>query len=137
MRSRSVYLITCLCILAAVTPPADAKDGIHAIVHTAIPVDAKNGAQLQISWTLADEKSGKPFNACSVFIRLIGPTGDATEAFAPCGANADGLYDALAIIPEGGVDTIEIGVAGTMTDRSGHSDRSDWLTPLANDPIQK
>jgi len=61
MRSRSVYLITCLCILAAVTPPADAKDGIHEIVHTAIPVDAKNGAQLQISWTLADEKSGKSF----------------------------------------------------------------------------
>ena len=98
---------------------------------------AIEGSQIDVRWSLADEKTGKPFNACAVFIRLIGPTGELTEAFAECGLiTAEGNYDATAVIPSGGISRIEIGVAGTMTDREGNSERSDLLMPLTNDPMQ-
>lgn len=138
MRSSSVYLIILLCFSAIIVDPVAAKYGIHAIVHTTIPANAAEGSRLEISWTLADEKSGRPFSASAVFIRLIGPTGDSTESFAQYGARSDGHYSAIAKVPIGGVNAIEIGVAGTLSDpRSGHSERSDWLMPLVNDPVQK
>lgn len=136
MRFGSAYLMILLCF-SIVFAPVAAKDRVHAVIHAAIPADASAGTLLDISWSLSNEKSGKPFNACAVFIRLIAPTGDSTEAFAKCGTNMDGHYNALAEIPKGGVETVEIGVAGTMTDGEGHSERSDWLMTLANNPIQK
>ena len=47
-----------------------------------------------------------------------------------------GTDNTTAINPQGGVALIEIGVAGTMTDKEGRSARSDWLMALANDPIR-
>jgi len=135
MRSASVCLIVLLCSLLLSAFPVAAKDGVHANVHSSIPAHARAGSQLNITWTLSNEEDGEPFNACRVFIRLIGPSGDSTEAFAPCGA--DGRYSALAEIPKGGVSAIQIGVAGTMSDQEGNSERSDWLMALANDPIEK
>jgi hypothetical protein len=136
MRYGSAYLMILLCF-SIVSVPVAAKVGVHATIHTTIPAAARAGTLLDISWTLSNEKSSRPFNACAVFIRLIGPTGESTEAFARCGTNMDGRYNAPAEIPKGGVETIEVGVAGTMTDRAGHSERSDWLMALANDPVQK
>jgi hypothetical protein len=133
MKLRPAYLLIVLCV---VTPGA-AKDGIQATVHTAIPADAAEGTRVEINWTLADEKSGKPFSAYGVFIRLIGSGGESTEAFAEYPARPIGSYQTTATIPKGGVVLIEIGVAGTMTDREGDIERSDWLMPLANDPIQE
>lgn len=137
MRSRSAYLSILFCFAVFVTFPVAAKDGIHATVHTAVPAYAVAGSRLEIRWTLADKNSGSPFNAGRVFIRLIGPGGDSTESFAHRGDHSDGHYAAIARIPEGGVGSIEIGVAGTLTDQNGHNKRSDWLLVLANDPIQK
>ena len=66
MTLRPVYLLIILCIAI----PGAAKHGVQATVHTAIPADAQEGTQLDVNWTLADEKSGKPFSANGVFIRL-------------------------------------------------------------------
>ena len=137
MRLRSIYLAIFLFFSAVATFPVAAKEGIHATVHTIIPAHSEEGNELDVSWTLADEESGRPFNASTVFIRLIGPTGVSTEAFARDAAHSDGHYKATVKVPKGGVEGIEIGVAGTMTDREGHSERSDWVMALANDPIEK
>ena len=121
-------------ILSAV--PVGAKEGVKATIHTPVPASVEAGAQIHVMWTLTDEKNRRPFSACAVFIRLIGPTGKFNEAFAECGLSASqGNYDARPIVPVGGVTRIEIGIAGTMTDREGNSQRSDWLMPLTNNPI--
>ena len=82
MNLRSVCLPVFLCIAAIIALPAAAKHGVRATVHTEIPANAVEGTQVDVSWTLADEKSGKPFSAYGVFLRLTGPEGDSTEAFA-------------------------------------------------------
>ena len=111
------------------------KDGVVATVHTPL-ASAVEGSQIEVRWSLAVEETGDAFSACGLFVRLIGPSGESTEAFAACLPDDDGQFTATATIPKGGVTAIEIGIAGTMTDREGNSRRSDWLLPLANDPIQ-
>jgi len=137
MKIPATRAIAISCMLLVVALPVVAKVQIQAMVHTVISANAESGSRVSIRWSIANKESGRPFNACSVFVRLIGPGGESTEAFAPCGANSLGHYEALATIPVGGVLAIEVGVAGVSTNpRSGHSERSDWLVPLANDPIQ-
>lgn len=117
-------------------PSAYAKEGVNATVHTLISASANAGTEIHVVWSLADEESGRPFNARAVFIRLIGPTGATTEAFAEyCSEASKGKYGANVIVPVGGISRIEIGVAGTVTDSEGNSLRSDWLISLTNDPI--
>ncbi len=133
MRFSSPFVVSLLLTTIFSAAPAEAKESVLATVSTA----TIEGTRIDVGWSLADEKSGKPFSACAVFIRLIGPTGEPSEAFAEDGQkSAEGHYDATAIVPSAGVTKIEIGVAGTMTDREGTSDRSDWLIRLANDPLQ-
>ena len=137
MRFSSTFLASFIFVLILAASSAGAKEGVKATIHTPISTSAVEGSQLHVMWSLADEKNRMPFSACAVFIRLTGPTGETTEAFSECGLQASkGNYDANPIVPSGGISRIEIGVAGTMTDREGNSERSDWLMPLTNDPMQ-
>jgi hypothetical protein len=136
MRICASFLVSIVLALALATPLAEAKEGVKATVLTPISASADGGVELHVKWSLADEESGTPFNACAVFVRLTGPTGATSEAFAECGLEASkGRYSATPIVPVGGVSKIEIGIAGTTTDREGKDRRSDWLMPLTNDPI--
>lgn len=110
------------------------KEGVQATVHTEIPASSEPGTRIEVQWTLASQEDKRPFSACGVFIRILGPSGDESEAFAPRCSASEGRYGVAVTIPSGGVAAIEIGVAGTMT-YNGVSQRSDWLMPLANDPI--
>lgn len=136
MRMSSTFLTSLYLVLILSASSAAAKEGVKATVHTPISASAIEGSEIHVMWSLAEEKSGKPFSACAVFIRLIGPTGETTEASAKCGQEAaKGNYDASPVVPNGGISRIEIGVAGTITDREGASQRSDWLMPLMDDPM--
>lgn len=135
MREHLKFVAALLCATTFIVPAVKAKEGVQATIHTDVS-GAVEGSQINIGWSLRVEDSGEPFNACAVFVRLIGPTGKSTEAFSECGANSEGRYDATAIVPCGGVAKIEIGVAGTMTDREGHSERSDWLVTVLNYPVR-
>jgi hypothetical protein len=136
MRYCAIFFASLLLAFVFPAPSAYSKEGVKATVHTPISTSAYAGTEIHVMWSLADEKTGRPFNACAVFIRLVSPTGEATEAFAECGLEAsEGKYDANPVVPVGGILRIEIGVAGTMTDREGKSRRSDWLMPLTNDPF--
>lgn len=137
MRFCSTLLVPFILAIVFSAPSASAKEGMKATVHTPIQASADAGTEIHVMWSLADEESGRPFSACEVFIRLIGPTGESKEAFAERGLGASkGKYDATPVVTVGGIGRIEIGVAGTMTDREGNSQRSDWLMPLTNDPIR-
>jgi hypothetical protein len=136
MRIASFCFISLLFGIALVAPVASAKEGVVATVLTPISPTAAEGSQIEVSWSLVVEKTGEPFSAHDVFVRLIGPSGSSTEAFSSQSQrSSDGHYTATATVPAGGIVKIEIGVAGTTTDADGHSKRSDWLMPLANDPI--
>lgn len=116
------------------TPVAIGKDGVVATVHTSLAAAAE-GDQVDVRWSLEVEETGDAFTACGLFVRLTGPTGKTTEAYAGCLPDDEGRFTATATVPKGGVQDIEIGIAGTMTDREGNRRRSDWLIPLANDPM--
>lgn len=137
MKPRSVCFPILLLIAMSFALPVAAKQGVVATIHTEIPLKAADGTQISISWTLANEKTGRPFSAYGVFIRLIGPDGDSTEAFAGYPARPIGSYQATSTIPRGGVVSIEVGIAGTMTDREGNSERSDWLMAVTNNLIEQ
>ncbi|MDJ0750499.1 MAG: hypothetical protein QNJ11_13515 [Woeseiaceae bacterium] len=136
MRTIAILLASFILALVLTSPAAQANQGVKATVLTPVPKSANAGAELHIAWSLANEETGEPFSACAVFVRLTSPTGETSEAFAECGLEASkGNYNATPIVPIGGISEIEIGVAGTITDREGNSRRSDWLMPLTNDPI--
>lgn len=136
LQHASMYIASLLLAAVFIASSAGAKEGISATLLTPIPPTAVAGSQIALRWSLADKYSGKPLSACSVFIRLIGSNGDYTEAFAGCGRQAaEGQYNVTAVVPVGGISRIEIGVAGTRTDKDGNSERSDWLMPLTNNPV--
>jgi len=128
-------LLTMILSLGVVSAPAAAKEGVLATVYSEIPASSEAGTQLEVHWTLIDEDDGAPFNASTVFVRLIGPTGEKSEAFAAAGAHTDGRYNAIVTVPTGGVSSVEIGVAGTIGYFNGPRERSDALMELANEPI--
>lgn len=135
IQRRSPATAALAAIVLCLSLPATGKDGVKATVHTSLS-SAVEGSQIEVRWSLAVEETGDAFSACGLFVRLTGPSGESTEAFAGCLPDDDGQFTATATIPKGGVTAVEIGIAGTMTDREGNSRRSDWLLPLANDPIQ-
>ena len=135
MRSNQIYVVPMILAALIVSPCVKAKDGVEATVHTEIPASSEPGTRIEVEWTLASQEDERPFSACSVFIRILGPSGEEAEAFAPRCSDREGRYAAVVTVPSDGVAAVEIGVAGTMT-KNGVSQRSDWLMPLANDPIK-
>jgi hypothetical protein len=124
--------LLCLSVLAAalvLAAPAAAKDGVQAHVTTAIPMDASPGERLHVAWKLDIlDRSAKltPFNAVGVFVRLRSAgNGAPTMGFATATAHADGRYDAMVPVPEGGIGGVEIGLRGS----------TDVVFPLLNYPL--
>jgi len=135
MRPFRLGLYSLLVSALFVGAPASAKQGVEATVLTDIPASSAPGTEIKVQWRLASKEGAHSFSACGIFIRLKGPDGDTTESFAPRCTSDKGVYEAVAIVPASGVASVEIGVAGTMT-QNGVSSRSDWLMELVNDPIR-
>lgn len=134
MRLRPVGLLVLLFSFLVVAS-LFAKEGVVATLLTTIPNNASEGTRLTLEWSLHEKDSGSPFNACDVFLRLVGPSGDSTEAVAtPCTEVMEGRYGAIATVPRGGLAGVVIGLAGTAT-AHGRSVRSDALFKLTNDPF--
>ena len=116
--------------------PLHAKEGVEAAIRTPIRADSKPGTQVPIRFRLADQKDRHPFVALDVFVRFVGPSGEVSEAFATPSVDVDGEYNALLSVPKGGISSVEIGLAGTISDANGQRRRSDALFSLANDPLK-
>jgi hypothetical protein len=122
-----------------VASSAGAKDGVKATLTTGIPLDAPAGTQLRVAWRLfAVDENGqrRPFGASGVFVRLGSATGAETrEGFAPVGNRpTGGEYEAVVVVPKGGVGDVEIGLLGWRSDATG-THRGDAIFPITNDPL--
>ncbi len=124
---RSAALLAALIAGVAFVPAAVAKDGVHATLTQTIPQRASMGTHMAIAFTLAD-RTGHPFNAIGVFVKVICPTKDASSiAFASATSHADGRYRVVAIVPPGGLGNIQIGLRGS----------TDVYFPITNNPLAK
>src|SRR6266496_4444181 len=114
--------------LMAFAPPAGAKEGLRADLLTALSSDQQPGTMVHVAWrlTVLDAAKRVPFNAASVFVRLLDAAGGApTLAFARGASHPDGLYEATVQVPGGGIGGIVIGVRGS----------TDLIVPIGNDPF--
>jgi hypothetical protein len=131
--------LVCVAATALVAAlPAAGKDGVRATLTTSIPLDAREGTQLRVAWTLAsvDEQGRRhPFGANGVFVRLLSASGaHAATGYAPSGTETNGEYKATVVVPKGGIGDVRIGLRGFTSGATGMH-QSDVLFPIVNDPV--
>jgi len=121
---RAVLVVIVLAAAVAFVTAADAKNGVRATLTSTVPRAAPAGAKIVVTFVLRD-RSGHPFNAERVFVKLICPTKDASSiAFASNGGHANGRYRVVAVVPPGGLGSLRIGLRGS----------SDVYFPITNNP---
>jgi hypothetical protein len=113
--------------------PAAAKEGVKATLTTPIPLDAEPGTPLKVGWTLAYVEDGKrhAFGAGGVFVRLHGPSGEASTGFA---SQTSGEFRATVTVPKGGIADVAIGLMGWRSDATGTHVAPAYF-PITNDPL--
>lgn len=113
-----------LALLAALVlvPAAAAKEGVAAELTSTVPLDARPGTQIRVSWKLTN-RDGAPFGAIGVFVRLLDAGGGRpVDVTSP---QSDGPFSAAVRVPAGGIGGIRIGLHGT----------TDVFFPVVNDPF--
>ncbi len=138
LRPLALVLVGIAAAALIAAPGAGAKEDVKATLITDIPLDAPAGTKLQIAWRLfyVDENGKRqPFGANGVFVQLPSAAGAASEdGVAPVGANETGEYEATVVVPEGGIQDVELGLTGWVSDANG-TRRSDVIFPITNDPV--
>jgi hypothetical protein len=116
--------------------PVGAKEDVQATLTSPVALDAPAGTRLTVTWTLFVDEDGqrRPFGADGVFVRLLGPSGAASEGVDRGRAHDAGEYEATVLVPEGGIRDIELGLRGWVSDANG-TRRSDLIFPITNDPV--
>jgi hypothetical protein len=124
---------------AAITAaPALAKEEVQARLTSSVPIEASPGQKITISWRLEsvdDEGRHRPFGASGVFVQLESRSeGVPSVGFASGDGGRDGDFEAVVVVPEGGIDGIAIGLGGTVSDQTGT--RASYLYfPVTNSPL--
>ncbi len=116
--------------------PPVARNWVQATLTRPLPLKAKAGTHITISWTLSGpDQAGhsQPFNAMGIFARLIGNRGAPTESAPAHGSK--GHYSATLTVPRGGIQKIEIGVLGESIGPAGRHPAPS-LFPITNNPIR-
>jgi hypothetical protein len=109
-------------VALAVAPAAAAKEGVTATLTSPVPLDARPGTQIQLTWTLAT-RDGTPFGAIGIFVRLVDAGGG--KPVDVTASQSNGPFSATARVPAGGLGGIRIGLHGT----------TDVFFPVQNDPF--
>jgi hypothetical protein len=137
---RSILPVILLGVAAAAitAAPAFAKEEVEARLTSSVPVEAQPGQEITISWRLEsveDEGRRRPFRASGVFVQLESRSGGVPSvAFAPGDGGRDGRFEAVVVVPEGGIDGIVIGLGGTVSDPTGT--RASYVYfPVTNSPL--
>jgi hypothetical protein len=95
-------------VAAIAAPAAAAKGTVFATFTKALPANAAHGDRVVVAFKLRDEQ-GRPVVTGPVYVKLICPTRDAfTRALAY--AHADGSYRVTAVVPPGGLGSVQIGM---------------------------
>lgn len=100
--------VAAILIAAAVLAPvALTKSPVTATLTKPLPAYAPHGARVVVAFTLSRTVAGP------VYVKVICPTRDAfTRTLAY--AHADGRYRVTAIVPPGGLGTVEIGMGNVQ-----------------------
>ena len=130
-RTRSP-LTACLVAVVAVVAMAGvalAKEGAAVTLAAPIPRDAEPGSTISVTFTVAIETAtgSSPVYGSPVFVRLIAPDGTTTEGAGTEQTAGSGTYSASVVVPAGGINSAEFGMAGSTTDANGNTARSDEL----------
>jgi hypothetical protein len=128
VRRVAVVAILAVAVAAAAATSAGGKGGVHATLIAPLPLDARAGDHVTISWRLEVMNGGapQPFDVVGAFVRLYGAAGSTTTAFTWNDSHPDGVYSAKATVPDGGIQAIRIGIRGT----------TDASVPLTQDPLR-
>jgi hypothetical protein len=123
---------------AIAAAPAFAKEDVEATLTSTIPVDASRGQEITISWRLEsvdDEGRRRPFGAAGVFVQLESRSGGLPSVgFASGDGGRDGAFEALVVVPDGGIGGIAIGLGGTVSDATGTRPSYVYF-PVTNSPL--
>jgi hypothetical protein len=141
-----VAFLVCTSLCLAAAAPAPGKENVRATIDISdTALGAAPGTKIRIGWTLtapARWPSGtrptanrrrERFGASGLYVRLDSKTGAApTIAY---GHGPTGRYTATAIIPEGGIGGIDLGLEGMRVVPGEPPRRADVFFPIDNDPF--
>ncbi len=123
----AVFAAIAALLLAATTSLA--KEGGIARLAAPLPRDAEPGSTITVYWSLESFVNDKgdmgPFSAEGAYIKLVGL--DVSEATGR--ETSPGNYVAEVIVPKGGIQTAEFGVAGISV-VNGVTSRSNMVFPF-------
>ncbi|HEX8156399.1 MAG TPA: hypothetical protein VF526_03335 [Solirubrobacteraceae bacterium] len=140
----AILVGTLLSLTAA--PPAVGKEAVRATIDISdAALRAPAGTKIRIAWTLSaparwppgtrptQEVRREPFGASGLYVRLDSKTGGApTIAY---GHGPTGRYTATAIVPQGGIGGIDLGLEGVTSVAGEAPRRADVFFPIDNDPF--
>lgn len=131
----TVLVATAVGLTAA---PASAKEDVKATLTTPVPLAAAPGDEIKVAWTLSyEDENGtrRPFGAYGVIIQLESASdGQPTVGFATGHGGGNGSFEAVVVVPEGGIGGIAIGLGGTVSDST--DTRSSYVYfPVVNSPL--
>jgi hypothetical protein len=90
--------------------PAEAKNGVRAILDDPVNVDAKPGSPVRVAWHLADEE-GHPFGASGIYLRVSRCGRPPLRV--PARERAGGYFVRFKV-PNGGIRKLMVGLKGSM-----------------------
>ena len=133
---RSCFLVGALAAIAIglTAAPVAAKEGVEATLTTPVSLAAGPGDEITVAWKLTYEnENGKrrPFDAMGVFVELFSAgDGDSTIGSTSDAAHPTGEYEALVVVPEGGIGGIQIALMGWAD-----GEPSPLVFPITNSPL--
>lgn len=131
IRRLAVSVVAALLALAFAAPVL-AKEGAVVSFVEPFPRDAAPGATVVLTWDLSIPDSGgapAPWGGTPVGVRLVGPSGAATEAMGSETATT-GRYAAEVVVPAGGIAGVAAFIRGTA-----NGARSDLPIVVSPDPL--
>ena len=141
LRPRRAVLVAALAATAVglTAAPASAKEDVEATLTAPVPLDAAPGDEITVAWKLFsvdDEGERQPFGASGVIVQLESASGGTpTVGFATGDGGGKGSFEAVALVPEGGIGGIAIGLGGTVSDPTGT--RASYVYfPVTNSPLR-
>jgi hypothetical protein len=137
-RPRGRPLAVALLAAAVLAAPALAKEDVQATLTSPVPLDAAPGQEIRVAWRLEsidDEGRRHPFGASGVIVQLESASGgEPTVGFATGDGGRNGSFEAIVVVPEGGIEGIAIGLGGTVSDPTGT--RAGYVYfPVTNSPL--
>ena len=128
----SGFLAAAVLAAAVLATPALAKEDVRATLTAPVPFDAAPGDEITVAWTLTyEDEAGEaqPFGAQGVYVTLVSATGAEHTTGHAGDDGANGRYEAVVTVPEGGIGGIQIALMGWS-----NAEPAPVAFPITNNP---